>query len=146
MKPIPVLNTVGVHDCKICTTPSPTLGGIDFNKSSKEWNNYSPLPSGTMVYYNRCPKCGFLFTCGLDKWTDLDFLEYIYNENFSRIDHGAKIREMNNSRIIENLFKNEKENIKILDFGGGEGGFSHHLTGQGFDTEFLIRTLVAIKY
>jgi len=44
---------------------------------------------------------------------------------------------MNNSRIIENLFKSEKENIKILDFGGGEGGFANHLTQQGFNTEFF---------
>ena len=79
MSEIPINSSPAEISCKVCGTPSPSLGSIDFNRSRKEWLNYAPSPSGKMVFYNQCPTCAFVFTTALDDWQHHEFTHHIYN-------------------------------------------------------------------
>ena len=62
-------------------------------------------PSGQMVFYNRCPECGFLFTASFDAWGREDYAEFIYNEFYPRIDPGSVLeRPQGNAKTIRNNF------------------------------------------
>jgi len=129
---IPVYSLPRERSCKICGSISPVLGSIDFNRSRKEWNNYSPAPSGVMVYYNQCKSCGFVFTCGMDEWNNSTFSEHIYNEFYSKIDGGAKERQANNAVQISQLFDSHISEISVFDYGGSDGGFASELNKYPF--------------
>ncbi|QWD49712.1 class I SAM-dependent methyltransferase [Polynucleobacter paneuropaeus] len=135
MKNLPINSLPLEVNCKICGEISPTLGSIDFNRSRKEWLNYAPSPSKKMVFYNQCPSCGFVFTIAFDNWQHHDFTKYIYNEFYNCIDAGASEREVNNTVVIADFFQKSKNLLKVLDYGGGNGGFSRALTQKGFHVE-----------
>jgi 2-polyprenyl-6-hydroxyphenyl methylase/3-demethylubiquinone-9 3-methyltransferase len=129
---IPINQVPSEVSCKVCDTLSPTLGSIDFNRSRKEWVNYAPPPSKKMVFFNQCPACGFVFTTAFDNWLYPEFIQYIYNDFYKCIDAGASEREVSNANFVAELFQNSKTSLSVLDYGGGEGGFSRALSKHGF--------------
>ena len=48
--------------CKICGTPAPYYGFVDFNKACLDSIGVGMPVYGFAVYYRRCPSCEFLFT------------------------------------------------------------------------------------
>jgi SAM-dependent methyltransferase len=86
-----------------------------------------------MVFYNKCPNCGFLFSSSFDQWTHDDFSEFVYNEFYPRIDASAQEeRPTSNANHIHALFETYKNSISILDYGSGNGNLETKLRERGF--------------
>jgi len=123
------------HDtrCKICSEKCFLLDVVDFHKScDAPFNEKEPL-SGIPVYYHGCPACGFVFTTHCDNWTPQEFMENIYNDKYAECDPDVvEKRPMSSALWFERQFLHGKE-LKILDFGSGEGLFGTYLNARGFD-------------
>jgi SAM-dependent methyltransferase len=119
--------------CKICGVPSSLFGVVDFNRSCDEARGlYLPL-SGIAIYYRRCPTCGLLFTNSFDDWTEADFKQYIYNDDYSTLDpEYNEIRPAVNAQFIARAFDKDKSRLRVLDYGGGNGLLSESLRNNGF--------------
>jgi SAM-dependent methyltransferase len=118
--------------CKCCGTAAFMYGVVDFNKSCEERRGTVLYPAGVPIYYYRCPTCGFLFTTALDHFSQDDFLEYIYNDDYKVVDPDyGKVRPANNLVMLLNLFP-EIRPKRILDYGGGNGELAGLLREAGF--------------
>jgi SAM-dependent methyltransferase len=85
------------------------------------------------IEYNHCPDCGFLFSAALDGWTQQDFLEKIYNEQYLAVDPDyVERRPTANASFITNLFAAAKASLSVLDYGGGNGMLARVLRDRGF--------------
>jgi 2-polyprenyl-6-hydroxyphenyl methylase/3-demethylubiquinone-9 3-methyltransferase len=119
--------------CKICGTQAPLFGVVDFTKSCEEARGKRLPLSGTPVYYRRCQLCGFLFTDAFDDWSEADFKANIYNDGYIEVDPDYReVRPNNSSRFIQQLFAARKAELRVLDYGGGDGLLSATLRGAGF--------------
>lgn len=135
--------------CKCCGETARLYGVVDFNKNCEAPRNPNLLPlSGIPVYYHRCPKCGFIFTTFTDEWSHADFHRNIYNQQYALVDPDyADKRPRNYVNTIIQLWGASK-NLRILDYGGGNGllakllreqGFQHVETYDPFTPEFAAR-------
>jgi hypothetical protein len=130
--------------CKICRNVAPLAGTVDFNKSCIEFHGTSLPPSGIAIDYNRCPACGFLFTAALDGWSKQDFLEAIYNDEYVLVDPEYRdFRPKSNVRFLSNLFAEQKGELAVLDYGGGNGALARLLGEAGFASADTYDPLVA---
>jgi hypothetical protein len=119
--------------CKICGTPAPYYGFVDFNKACLDSIGVGMPVYGFAVYYRRCPSCEFLFTDAFDRWSSDDFRTHIYNAEYPRLDpEYAQSRPAGNAAFIADLFGAHKDALRVLDFGGGNGHFAECLRGCGF--------------
>jgi hypothetical protein len=119
--------------CKVCGQASPLYGVVDFNKTCLESRGVRLPVSGIPVYYRRCIRCGFLFTEFCDGWTDRDFRERIYNEEYRLVDPDyAATRPDNNAQLVARLFGEHRGQISVLDYGGGDGLLAARLREHGF--------------
>jgi 2-polyprenyl-6-hydroxyphenyl methylase/3-demethylubiquinone-9 3-methyltransferase len=119
--------------CKICQSPSPLFGVVDFSKSCLEGQGKRLNLIGVPVYYRRCTVCGFLFTTAFDSWTAEGFKQHIYNDDYIVVDPDyVEIRPTNNAKAVGDLFQAHRSVLNILDYGGGEGLFSRCLRERGF--------------
>ncbi|MCA3339979.1 MAG: class I SAM-dependent methyltransferase [Roseomonas sp.] len=123
------------HKCKICGNRANFLGRVDFNKHCDEGRS-SKLPiSGVRVTYLRCVACEFLFTSDFDTWSQADFAEKIYNADYARVDPDfAESRPAGNASFIMQRFGDYRDQISLLDYGGGEGRMMEMLRANGFRT------------
>ena len=121
--------------CPICSGICAPLDVVDFNKSCEEARgNYLPL-SGIPVYYFYCNICYYCFAPEFSTWTLNDFELKIYNNDYVTVDPDyLKIRPENNAKMLLEAFDNHKNNIKHLDFGGGNGLLSQRLQGLGWNS------------
>jgi 2-polyprenyl-6-hydroxyphenyl methylase/3-demethylubiquinone-9 3-methyltransferase len=88
--------------------------------------------SGIPIYYHRCKLCGFIFTAAFDEFSDQEFLDHIYNENYALVDpEYAEVRPRSNAEAIARMLDRDK-GISILDYGGGNGHFATALRSFGF--------------
>src|SRR4051812_7261348 len=77
----------GPHSvCKVCGGSAAIYGIADFNKSCTP-ADLPPL--GISVHYHQCENCGLIFSNACDAWTTADFQEYIYNDDYIKIDPGS---------------------------------------------------------
>lgn len=121
--------------CKVCRTPAPYFGVVDFNKSCEEARGLKLPLSGQAVYYRRCPSCGFVFTDAFDTWSRSEFQERIYNAAYAQVDPDySKVRPGKNAQLIARLFGTHREAISVLDYGGGNGYLAECLRRVGFST------------
>lgn len=122
--------------CQICDGPSFALDVLDFNRSCEavRKGEYRPL-SGIPVYYYMCKNCGFCFAPEFSKWDLNDFSEKIYNDNYIEVDpeHEKDRPEMIAQSLIK-AFSGKENDIKHLDYGGGNGLLSYLLAKSGWDT------------
>ncbi len=137
MESLPSLSRIAdaaLHPCKICATPSPLFGVVDFHKSCIETTGHGLPLSGIPIYYRRCPRCAFSFTTAFDDWPTAAFLEHIYNADYLHIDPDyAERRPTNNARFIAETFQATRSTIQILDYGGGNGILAQRLRDQHFN-------------
>ncbi|MDR2862158.1 MAG: class I SAM-dependent methyltransferase [Syntrophobacterales bacterium] len=119
--------------CKICGEKSFLLDTVDFHKScDPRFNEKEPL-AGIPVYYYGCPFCGFVFTTYCDSWTPEEFMGNIYNNRYAECDPDfIEKRPMLSALWFERQFLPHKE-LKVLDFGSGQGLFGTYLNARGFD-------------
>jgi len=137
MEPLPSLPRAldaAPAPCKICQTPSPLFGVVDFHKSCIETRGHGLQLSGIPIYYRRCPACAFTFTTAFDDWPPATFRQHIYNENYIAVDPDyAELRPTNNARFVAETFHATRASLRILDYGGGTGLFARLLREQHFD-------------
>jgi len=125
--------SAGLAACKICKGPSALFGVVDFHKSCVEAQGKRLALAGIPIYYRRCERCGFLFTEAFDAWTESEFAEQIYNAEYALVDPDyEKARPTNNARLIAEAFGDAREEITMLDYGGGSGRMAELLRAQGF--------------
>jgi 2-polyprenyl-6-hydroxyphenyl methylase/3-demethylubiquinone-9 3-methyltransferase len=119
--------------CKCCGGSAKLYGLVDFNKNCEAFNNRFPLPlAGIPVYYHRCGTCGLIFTVAFDSFSKDDFARHIYNETYALVDpEYAEGRPTSNAGNIERAFGGTKQ-LRILDYGGGNGKLAELLTAAGF--------------
>lgn len=123
-----------ITNCKVCNSKAPIVGLVDFSRcgldvmSKKKVTPYSGVP----IYYYECEACGFVFSRALDRWTDEQFAEYIYNEEYALHDPDyIEVRPKVQAEIISS-FPSEIRNLTILDFGSGLGILERELKNRGF--------------
>ena len=119
--------------CKICGTPAPLYGVVDFHRSCDIPDGRRLPLSGLPVYYRRCVACSFLFTDAFDDWTDAEFKTHIYNDDYLALDpdYVAK-RPRANADVVERLFGARKAQIRVLDYGGGNDVLCSALRDAGY--------------
>ena len=119
--------------CKICGCAARLFGHVDFNRSCEEKRSQILPALGIPVHYHRCVSCSFLFTECFDDWSEADFKQFIYNEDYIRVDPDyLEARPATNARYMITKFYQDRSKIRILDFGGGNGRLAHRLLAAGF--------------
>lgn len=116
------------HSCPVCNGDSFLLDVVDFNKSCEEARGYYLPLSGESIYYALCPSCGFCFTPEIYRWDIQTFSDKIYNSDYVNVDPDyVEVRPRSNAEFLIGLLGNQKEKIKHLDYGGGDGLLSRLL-------------------
>lgn len=119
--------------CKCCAGTATLCAGIDFNRSCEDRRGQVFAPAGVDIPYHRCAACGFAFTIAFDDLTPAQFAEHIYNDEYVRADPDfLEVRPANSARLIEQSFGHAAAQLRILDYGGGDGRLARALTGLGF--------------
>ena len=72
--------------CPVCSAEAELLDVVDFNKTCREFDGVFFSLSGKPVYYSMCTSCGFTFAPELCKWSQDDFVEQIYNDDYAVVD------------------------------------------------------------
>lgn len=126
---------VAEEQCKVCGGASPLYGVLDFNRNCSENNGvFLPL-CGVPIYYHQCMDCGLIFTVAFDKWNKQDYLQYIYNDDYVKVDPDyIEVRPQSMANLIEDFVKNGS-NLKLLDYGGGNGRMAGLLAERGVGCE-----------
>jgi 2-polyprenyl-6-hydroxyphenyl methylase/3-demethylubiquinone-9 3-methyltransferase len=118
--------------CKICACAAPFFDVVDFNKVCSE-DLYPFGLSGQPVHYFRCDGCGFLFTRFFDDWTPEQFAEFVYNDDYIKVDgEYADIRPAREAVSMAQRLA-AFTHLNMLDYGSGSGRFAAHLRGHGFE-------------
>ena len=122
--------------CPICNGQVVLLDVVDFNKSCEE-NRGKFLPlSGIPIYYTQCSNCFFTFAPEFAKWSENDFLEKIYNDEYIGIDPDyLEARPQANFGVLQQTFGESKKIIRHLDYGGGNGLLTQRLQQDGWDSK-----------
>lgn len=122
-------------NCPICKSKSDIIDVVDFNKSCEE-NRGKFLPlSGVPIYYYQCESCEFTFAPEFQSWSENDFLNKIYNDKYIEIDPDyVDNRPKSNSILLKKMFDGQKNDIKHLDYGGGNGKLSELLRQDSWNS------------
>lgn len=122
--------------CPICYCDVKLFDVVDFNKSCEE-NRGKFLPlAGIPIYYSRCTVCSFTYAPEFTSWTEQDFLEKIYNDEYIEIDPDyLEVRPSANAKGLSDIFKGQSQHIHHLDYGGGNGRMSDLLTAEGWQSK-----------
>lgn len=119
--------------CKICGGESALFGVVDFAKHCSEARVRRFPLTGAPVYYHRCQLCGFLCTDAFDDWSEANFKTEIYNDGYVEVDPDYReVRPIGNAKLVQDLFGARKAELRVLDYGGGDGLLSTTLRGSGF--------------
>jgi hypothetical protein len=119
--------------CKICGDPSPLYGVTDFHKCCEEARGKRLPLSGIPIYYRRCENCGFLFTDAFDDWGKAEFKAHIYNAGYIAVDPDYENkRPRERAGLVFRLFGSHKEQLCVLDYGGGNDVLCSTLRAEGF--------------
>lgn len=121
--------------CKICGCASVFFDVVDMNKfCTSEGDFYKFGPSNINAQYFKCTFCDFFFTDFFDNWTESDWAEWIYNEDYIIVDpEYKKARPEKTAQSIAKLLEDRKRQ-KILDYGSGAGVFAENLRMLGFES------------
>lgn len=123
----------GPRPCKVCGGQAPLFGVHDFSRSCEEVRGRLLPLRGVAVYYRRCVGCGLLFTDAFDDWSDADFAAHIYNDTYGDIDPDFPVtRPVNNAAAVAPVFQAVRDELGILDYGGGNGRFAEEMRNAGF--------------
>lgn len=121
--------------CKICGARSWLFDVVDFNKLCSEADPYHFGSSGIEIEYFRCSNCELIFTDMFDDWTSTDFSQFIYNEDYIKVDpEYIEIRPGRDAERMARLLGDHRQTT-LLDYGGGTGALARTLRERGFDAE-----------
>jgi SAM-dependent methyltransferase len=89
--------------------------------------------TGISVHYCSCKGCGHIWTACLDDWSDSDFQRNIYNGDYVLADPPFIYdRPARNAAMISDMVGAFREELTILDWGGGNGLMAQMLAGLGY--------------
>jgi hypothetical protein len=129
--------------CKICGGAAAVYGAVDFHKSCEERRGYRLPPSGVLIAYRRCANCGFLFTDAFDNWSEAQFIEHIYNDGYLAVDPEYELsRPHYNADMVDRLWGQDKAQLRVLDYGGGNGVLCETLRAAGYPVAVSYDSLV----
>jgi SAM-dependent methyltransferase len=122
--------------CPICNALTNLLDVVDFNKSCEEARGkFLPL-AGLPIYFRRCDSCFFSFAPEFWNWSDADFVEKIYNDEYVEVDPDyVEARPQANADFLKKILGDQAESFRHLDYGGGSGRLSQILKGHGWRSE-----------
>jgi 2-polyprenyl-6-hydroxyphenyl methylase/3-demethylubiquinone-9 3-methyltransferase len=118
--------------CKVCDGTSTWFDHVDFNKYCNDINPYRFGRAGIPVEYLRCERCGLIYTQFFDDWTEADWREYVYNEDYIKVD--ADYSEVRPTHVANDFARRLRgaERARILDYGSGAGVFVARMRENGF--------------
>ena len=120
--------------CKCCGGQTSFFAGYDFSRTCEDQERPVFARSGIDVPYYRCSSCGFVFTTYFDRWSKETFAERIYNSEYILADpEFSAIRPKYIAEQLSTLLASVPADIKILDYGGGEGKLIQELKLRGFE-------------
>jgi Methyltransferase domain len=121
--------------CPVCESKSERFDVVDFNKSCEELRGrFLPL-SGRPIYYYRCGNCLFCHAPEFEAWSEEDFIREIYNQEYIEIDPDYEsVRPLGNVGYVKSFFEDQKQQIRHLDYGGGNGKLSALLRSDGWNS------------
>jgi hypothetical protein len=121
--------------CPVCNNVATPLDVVDFNKCCEEARGRFLPICGIPIYYYHCSNCSFTFAPEFEMWTEKDFLEKIYNDEYTKIDPDyLEVRPQSQLQILTQLFGEQKNLIQHLDYGGGNGKLSLLLRQEGWNS------------
>ncbi len=124
-----------IEPCPVCQKSATYLGAVDFNKSCMEGAETNFHPSGQSIAYYLCRHCGYSFAPEFMRWSEAQFKERIYNEDYQLVDPDYEsVRPSDNAALIKKTFGAAKDEIKHLDYGGGSGLLSQLLADDGWSS------------
>lgn len=120
--------------CKICDAPTEIQGCVDADRSCEARRGGTPRVCGTPILYERCTRCGFLFTTAFDGWSIDEFQANIYNAGYAAADpdYADGSRARNNAELTEHIM-GQLGVRRVLDYGGGDGTLATLLRAHNFD-------------
>lgn len=120
--------------CKVCGAESRLFDVLDFGKSCATAAAHREGIVGIPVYYRRCLGCDFVFTEFFDDFTPSMWSGLVYNTAYyETIDpEYADVRPRANAQAIDALLRDRKADWIGLDYGGGNGLTSVHLSQRGY--------------
>lgn len=122
-----------MHHCPICHVETSHLCHVPASKSCLEEKGIRFKPSGPEIEYRQCGECGFIFSPMHQTWTPDDFKREIYNEEYRLFDpEYREARPRNNAERVTGLFP-EHHNLRLLDYGCGNGAMVTLLGFVGWD-------------
>lgn len=120
--------------CKICRGKAILFGVVDFSKSCEDRRGQVMPPAGIPIHYRRCSECGFLFTESFDDWSLADFKQHIYDDRYEAVDPDYREKRPAALRaMLDQLFPALPHDLRILDYGGGDGALAAKLRAGGFE-------------
>jgi len=122
--------------CKVCGAPAPPLGVVDFNRSCEDAKGLRLPRAGVPVQYRRCTDCGLMFTDTFDDWTQADFEAHVYNAAYAAVDPDyVEKRPRAMAGAVIGAVGASRDELDILDYGGGNGRFAELMREAGFACE-----------
>jgi 2-polyprenyl-3-methyl-5-hydroxy-6-metoxy-1,4-benzoquinol methylase len=119
--------------CKVCGLDSERYGVLDFNKNCLEsLGRYLPL-IGVPVYYHQCMSCKLVFTAAFDSWGKSEFLAHVYNAEYEFVDPEYRETRPSGSAKVVADFIQQRKDLSVLDYGGGNGVMAQCLTLGGYN-------------
>lgn len=119
--------------CPVCGCISKEYFTVPFDRTMDRVESEFRKQGGD-VAYNVCPNCGLVFAPEMVKWSEKDFRERIYNEDYPKIDRDFE--EARAKRAFDSLgpllaARNERH----LDYGCGNGLLSKMLEETGLSSD-----------
>jgi hypothetical protein len=119
--------------CPVCNGKAKIIGAVDFNRSCEDREGRVFEPSGKLVEYCLCDRCGYCFAPEFLSWPEQRFLNEIYNDEYLLVDPElSELRPSGGAQGLEDIFGGAKSLIDHLDFGGGPGTLSKLLVAKGW--------------
>src|SRR5580698_5260834 len=126
------MTSTKIPPCKCCGEPAPPFGSAAYVRRTAD-QPAAPALTDERVEYYRCGACGFLFSDFLDGWSVERLKREIYNDDYGYFDPAfAGERPERTAALVDALFGAQKQSIRVLDYGGGDGGLARLLRDRGF--------------
>lgn len=125
-------------ECKVCASQSRLFdvvdfhGNVDVDPNAKFRKEIFPV-SGIPIYFFKCSSCGLIYTRAFDGFSDRDFKDIVYNQEWETHFLGdPKLRGQQMAALFSLLFP-AKKSISGLDYGGGSGHLCVALKEIGYE-------------
>jgi len=122
-----------IAPCPVCADAARFLGAVDANKSCEDRQRMLLPAAGRNVRYFLCAGCGFCFAPEFRAWSDRQFKERIYNDDYVLVDpEYVTLRPGKIAGMVDEIFASVRSRVTHLDFGGGNGLTSRLLCDKGW--------------